>query len=665
MGAREQFEPSARAPVTEGNRLRLSIIGVVVLSLFAALFARLWYLQSTAKEGLVSVAQANQVRYVEEPAWRGKIVDRRGRVLAENKVVDAVTVDRNLVGKKRQEVVGSLGEILGIPADEINQKIDDKRISPYRPVTVATDVPIETITYLAEHRADFPGVDATRLPVRVYPNGYEMAHVLGYTGEINDDELKANADAGYTLGDPIGKAGVEQSSEADLRGTPRRVRVEVDSRGRVVRTTVDREQEGGHDVVLTLDSEVQKVTEDALAQGLDRAHSQADRTSGSHPYTFRAPAGTVIVLDARDGSVVAMASNPTYDPNNFVNGIPTETWNELNDPGNFYPLVNRAVQGQYAPGSTFKLITSLAGLEAGLITPATTMMDNGKLKVADRFFENAGGEAHGPVNLANALRVSSDVYFYQIGYDAYLRGFDREKVLYSNPDAGDVIQQTARKYGFGNGTGIALPSEQSGRVPDSAWKKAVHAENSQAFPYELWLPGDNVNFSAGQGDVLATPLQLAEAYATFANGGTRYVPRVVDRILDDPQTGVEATTVRQETSKVAGTTNLDPANRQAILDGLSQVASAGTAKAAFGGWPFETYSIAAKTGTAQVNGKQDTSIFVAMTPADNPQYVVLTVVEEGGFGASVAAPIVRHVMEYLVGLSLTPVGYVAPDTKAD
>src|SRR5680860_1149559 len=342
--------------VVEGNRLRISIIGVVVLSLFSALFARLWYLQSTANEGLVSVAQANQVRFVDEPALRGDILDRQGRVIATNRVVDAITVERGLDDEETEDVVGRLAEVLGIPPSEIQTRLDDPRISPYTPVAIATDVPIETITYLAEHRGDFPGVAAARLPVREYPHGPLMAHVIGYTGEINDEELEARAEQEYQLGDTVGKAGVERSYETDLRGQPRRVRIEVDSQGRPVSSEVEREAEPGHDVVLTLDLDVQRVAESALAQGIARAREETDRTG-----SFKAPAGSVVVLDARDGSIVAMASNPTYDPREFTDGIPSDLWARLNDPANHYPLINRAVQGAYAPGSTFKLISALAG----------------------------------------------------------------------------------------------------------------------------------------------------------------------------------------------------------------------------------------------------------------------------------------------------------------
>ena len=645
--------------MVEGNRLRINIIGVVVVSLFCALFARLWYLQSTASEGLVSVAQANQVRYVDEPALRGEILDRQGRVIATNRVVDAVTLERGLDEEELESVVGRLAELLAIPPDEIHERLDDPRISPYTPVVIATEVPIETITYLEEHRAAFPAVEATRVPVREYPNGPLMSHVVGYTGEINDEELESRGEQDYQLGDTVGKAGIEASYESDLRGQPRRVRIEVDSQGRPVSSEVEREQVPGHDVALSLDLDVQRVAEAALQQGIETARDQIDRSGGTG--YFRAPAGSVVVLDARDGAVVAMASNPTYDPREFTEGIPTDLWDRLNDPANHFPLINRAVQGQYAPGSTFKLISSIAGLESGIVSAGTGVNDPGEYQCADTTFENAGGVANGTVSMPEALRVSSDVYFYKLGCDLYRRGFDPATVQYTEGIGGDAIQDTARKYGFGSPTGVALSSEAGGRVPDATWKKSVHEERPDAFPFELWLPGDNVNLAVGQGDFLTTPLQLAEAYAAFANGGTVYQPRLVDRVLDDPGRGGQPTVVRDEPSTVKGPTDLNPEHRAAIMSGLAQVPASGTAASAFSGFPIEEFPVAGKTGTAQVTGKQDTSLFVGITPVDAPQFVVVAVIEEAGFGASVAAPTVRAVIEHLVGLSPSPIDY-APAT---
>jgi penicillin-binding protein 2 len=355
-----------------------------------------------------------------------------------------------------------------------------------------------------------------------------------------------------------------------------------------------------------------------------------------------------------------MASNPTYDPNTFADGIPTATYEALNNPENYYPLLNRAIQGQYAPGSTFKLVTSLAGLTTGQISPGTSVNDKGciDLNVEGGKFCNAGDEQHGYVDLPEALTVSSDVYFYEIGR-AFWGDFHR------NEPTGNAIQDEARTLGFAAPTGVALSGEATGRVPDSAWKQAVHDERPDAFPYAEWLPGDNINLAVGQGDLLATPLQLASAYETVANGGTLFTPRLASHVLD-----LDGNVLRDIAPTAKATVALPDGARDAILTGLRGAVrdDKGTASAVFAGFPFDQFDLAGKTGTAEVAGKQDTSVFAAITPPDpapgQPQFIVVAIVEEGGFGADTAAPIVRRVVEQLDGLAFTPIR-VAGSTTAD
>jgi penicillin-binding protein 2 len=394
----------------------------------------------------------------------------------------------------------------------------------------------------------------------------------------------------------------------------------------------------GHDVLLTIDLEVQRVVEESLQQGLDAAHRAYDTKQAKY---LIGPAGSVVVLDPRDGSVLAMASWPSYDPNQFAGGISTTLFQQLQDPANNFPLNNRAIQGLYAPGSTFKLVTGLAALDRQVIAPTTTIDDTGSIAIGDRLFRNALGLSHGPVNMAKALKVSSDVYFYKLG-----------EALYSEKKP-FPIQDTARALGFGKETGIELPFEADGRVPDPESRRKMHEANPEAFPYPDWFTGDTVNLSVGQGDLVVSPLQLANAYATFANGGTIWAPRVGGAIRD--VTREEGTPVEpRQTGKV------DLPNRGAILEGLTQVVAAedGTAFPAFAGFPLDRFPIAGKTGTAEVVGKQDTALFVGFGPADNPQYVVAAVMEESGFGASAAAPVVRRVFDGLVDNPLAPVARV-------
>jgi penicillin-binding protein 2 len=634
---------SDRRHASEANpRVRLSIIGIVVMALFCTLLARLWFLQAGAGQKLAAVATRNSVRTVQTPGLRGRLLDDKGRVLAQNRVENAILVDRKITPQELKLVVARLAFVLQVPPASIEKRINDKRISPYRPVPVATGVSIDAITFIKEHQQFFPGVDADQIPIRSYPDGSLAAHVLGYTGEVSDAELKQQRDAHYQLGETVGKSGAEQMFESELRGKPQIDKIEVDSRGKPLRTVDERSSVPGHDVQLTIDADVQQTVEQTLANAMLQVRGLGD--SAKKGSRFAAPAGSVVVLNAQDGSVVAMASNPTYDPNQFLNGIPTDQFKALNDPANHFPLIDRAIQGQYAPGSTWKTFSAIAGLQTGVTSPGRVINDNGSIKVGGFTFRNAGGTRNGAISLQKALTVSSDVYFYTLGADFWGR-FHR-----GDTATGYAIQDTARTYGFGEPTNIGLDGEAAGRIPDEAFKKdfnknqpnpRVKAENS------IWLPGDSVNLAVGQGDLLVTPLQLARGYAAFANGGNLLTPRLASQIHDYDS----PTVVRDLAPHTLASTHLDPAARSTILAGLEGVPRTGTAAQPFKGFPFDKVPIAGKTGTAEVNNKSTTSLFVGIMPADNPQYVVAAVVEEAGFGSAVAAPIVRAIIEKLAGLT--------------
>jgi penicillin-binding protein 2 len=647
----------------ETPRFRLSIIGIIVLALFSALFVRLWFLQVAASSEAAQAATSNRVRIVREPAIRGRILDAKGRVLVGNDVADAVTFDRSvpITDEEKQLVIGRLAELLGVDAQQIEKTIDDPRIAPFAPVPVAVDVPMETITYIVEHREEFTdAVDTGPLAFRSYPHGNLGAHVLGYVGQINPDELEALKDQGYRQGDLIGKSGVEQMFESELRGQPRIQRLEVDSRGRVVRVAEDRAPVAGKDVQLTIDLDVQLVAEESLRQGMEGAHGlrcvnaspNGTETAGS----CRAGAGSVTVLNATDGSVVAMASAPDFNPAEFGAGIPAETLEAFQQPESGFPLLNRSVQGAYAPGSTWKPISAMGGFASGHLTPQTTFYDEGCLEIGDREFCNAGDRPLGSVDLGRALTVSSDVYFYDLGRDLWQFYNDEVNLGGGSADRGYAIQETAHEFGFGEQTGIGLAGEATGRIPDQEFKEDYNKNNpdlTQREQNSVWLPGDSANLAVGQGDLLVTPLQLANAYAMIANGGTRYTPRLGAAILE-PRTGAEETeaeVVRLLAAQRVGQVEIDPLQRAAIMGGLVGVVASGdgTATGAFQGLRD---NIAGKTGTAEVVDKQDTSLFAGITPVEpgaGPQYVTVAVVEEGGFGASVAAPIVRRVIEALNG----------------
>lgn len=624
-----------RASGPDVSRLRLGVLGVVVLSLFATLLARLWYLQVLAAPQLGEEAKLNSVRLVATEAPRGRVLDRSGRVLVDNRVVAAVVVDR-LAVVDDATLLPRLAVVLGVPVIDLQRRVEDARYSQYKPVPVLEDVPKPKVIYLREHQEEFQGVSVEQLAQRSYPNGDVAAHLLGYVGEINDEELAPRRALGYRPGDSIGKLGVELAYEEVLRGTPQVEKLQVDSTNHVLRSLGLQRGVPGRDVVLTIDLEVQKVAEEALREGLRTASEAWDPEQLKR---FIAPAGAVVVLDPRDGTLLAMASAPTYDPREFVNGISVPTFGALNDPANHYPLNNRAIQGLYAPGSTFKMVAALAALETGLITQHSTYDDRGRYVIGDQVRRNALGASFGRIDLPRAITVSSDIYFYWLA-----EAFEKQGSL--------AMQEAARSMGLGEPTGVELPYEAGGRIPDAEVRRKLHESNPAAFPFKDWYTGDTLNVATGQGEMVVSPLQLANAYATFANGGTLYVPRL-GAAVHDQVTG----TVTPIEPRVQRKLSWNGANRDAVMTGLRGVVSDedGTAVGAFSGFPLSRFPIAGKTGTAEVTSKQDTALFTAFGPADDARYVVTVVMEEAGFGSAAAAPVARRVFDALIGNPPVPV----------
>ena len=625
----------------DSSRLRLAVLGMVVLSLFCALLTRLWYLQVLASPTLKVEAQHNSVAVVYTEAPRGRILDRNGKVLADNRVVLALVADREEIDE-HPDVLARLAGHLGLPLEILHERLADDRFSLYKPVPLAVDVPKEKVIYVREHQADFPGIAGLQLTERVYPHGSLAAHVLGTVGEINDKELGPRKADGYKPGDTIGKSGVELTYENDLRGEPEIAKLEIDSLGRVQRALGGQPAIQGDDIRLSIDIDIQRLAEESLAQGIDLARRTSDFFTGK---PFVASGGSVVVLNPRDGSVLAMASNPTYNTNEFVNGISVRRFTELNDPAGHYPRNNRAIQGLYAPGSTFKLATSLAGLKLGMISPRDTYDDQGAYTVAGQRFTNARGARNGVVNVSRALTVSSDVFYYWLG----------ERFWDSRGRFGTAaIQDVARSIGMGEYTDIDLPFESNGRVSDPAGREKLHKDNPEAFPYPEWYTGDNLNIAVGQGDTAITPLQLANSYATFVNGGTVYSPQVAEAVLN--RDGAEIRTIEP---KVLRRNEIPASLREPLLAGFRSVVGDpdGTAFGAFAGFPLAQFPVAGKTGTAEAPPKQDTSLFTAYAPADSPRYVISVVLEESGLGASAAAPVARRVLEGLAvrdGISAAP-----------
>lgn len=642
----------------DSPRYRLAVLAVVILALFAALFARLWFLQVLTSDTFELQAESNRIRPVQVEAPRGRILDRNGTVLVDNRVSTVVTVDRVIFNALDDDDAAAMLNRLademsryGSPAtvEQLVDRVNDVRYSQYAPVPVAEDVTEELKIYVEEHSDVFPSVAVERTAVRRYAYGTRGAHLIGYVGEINDTELEDRVDKPktYERGDHIGKTGVERIYEDDLRGTPGRTVYEVDAQGRPVRILEDlsRPPIPGDDVWLTVDITTQSIAEDLLKDALDAARNRPP-TGDNLPN--EAPGGSVVVTDPQDGSVLAMASYPTYDPSDFVNGISSARYAFLADEDGPGPLNNRAIQGQYAPGSTFKLISGYAALASGLREPDTPYFDTGSHTLENCegqcTFRNAGSKAYGTVDLQRSITVSSDAYFYSIGEDFWnARGRLGE----------EAFQESARLFGFDQETGVPLPSEQDGRIPTPEQRKVQYDANPGAFLERNWFTGDNVNMAIGQGDVAVTPLQLANSYATFANGGTRYAPNIATKIT---RAGSENTVKRTFEARINGNIDLPAEWRDPLMQGLLGVTASGsgTAFGTFQGFPLAEFPVAGKTGTAQVNGKADTAVFAAFGPVPDPRYQVAVILEESGFGGTAAAPVARKLFDQFAGVAEPP-----------
>lgn len=632
----------------DSPRLRLGIVGVVTLSLFAALFARLWFLQVLNAGEYEVAAERNQQRVIPLPAPRGRILDRNGAILVGNRASNVVTVNRAELDRQseaeRGDVIERLAVVVGRPPAALTDRLDDQRFGPFTPVPVAEDVPEEALIELRERRHEFPGVDAEQVAVRSYPHGTLAAHLLGYVGQINAEELEAAPDT-YRLDSRLGKDGVERAFEGDLAGIDGEVVLEVNARGVPVRELERRPPVQGKDLVLSIDLEVQRAAEEALAEGMAKTQGHKDPVTGA-PVTF---GGSTVVLDMKEGTVAAMASWPTFNPADFVYQITPEQFAALTDPSRGTPFVNRAVLGQYAPGSTWKLVTALAGLKAGLVTPATVIFDPGTYTIPDCAQgcrrQNAGRAAYGDVELRKALTVSSDTYFYDLG----ARFWQERQRLGNTP-----MQDMAAQLGFGEKTGVPLPVEADGRLATPAGRAEAYAANPDLFVTGDWFIGDNVNVAIGQGDIAVTPIQLANAYATFASRGTRYQPNLALRVQDQ-----DGTVIREIEPRVDAQVDLPAGAYDPIVDGLLGATRSeeprGTAFNAFAGFPHDAYPVAGKTGTAQTGGdRKDDALFVAFAPAHDPRHSVSVVMERAGFGSTWAAPVARAILASLSGLEKPP-----------
>ena len=629
----------------DGMRLRITVLGAVVMALFSALILRLYSLQVLTHERYAEAAERNRIRIVPVEAARGRILDRNGEVLVGNRLSYVVSIRPDELDD-REGVLGRLAELFAVPVSQIDERLADKTVLPYTPIPIFEDVPEDTQTFIREHQDLYRGVVTESRPIRTYGKGLLAAHILGYVGEINPEQLPEARYRGYRPGSIIGRSGIEYAYERDLHGKDGLVKLIVDSTGRVRDQLGGREPERGLDLTTTIDSRIQDLTEESLRLGIESAQTIFDKESQKK---YLAPAGGVVVMDPRSGEVLAMASYPTFDPSAFIGGISRGEFQALaTDPAN--PLLNRATQSVSPPGSTFKTVTAAAALQEGIAQRNGKYNCPGSFRFADTTFRNWKTSDSGSMTVAQAIIDSCDTVFYGWGAEFY-RKF-RAK-------GGERLQDYARDFGFGAKSGIEIPFESAGRVPDEGWLRRVHLKHPDLFPYSVWLPGYTINMSIGQGDVLATPLQLANSYAAIGNGGTLYQPHLGLKLSRD---GAQ---VREVSAKAIRQLTVSPANIDTVRRGLEGVATVGTARGAFAGYQFDSVSIASKTGTAEIKTvppKQPFAWFAAYAPARSPQYVVAVMLEEGGHGGETAAPIARRIIEGIFGLSLSQ---ITPAVRTD
>ena len=609
-----------RPTMSSGFALRVAILGGMALVMFAVIFFRLWYLQVLSGDKYLAEANNNRIREIRVTAPRGEILDRNGEVLVDNRTSLALQVNPQKlpanIGKRREEL-GRVANVTGLPLRRIRREMRKQlQTLPSAPVTLQRDVDYDLVYYLQEHQANFPGVDVQRIFVRRYPDGTLGAHLFGNVGEITEDELKDPRYKGLKPGDEIGQDGVEYEYDRYLRGRPGETRVQVDSLGRPAPDKHPLKSvppKPGENLQLSIDSGIQGAGEAGLAA--------------------RGLPGAFVAMDVRNGQVLGLGSFPTFDPTVFTKPLTQSQYKSLTSEEDDAPLADRAIAGLYPTGSTFKLITAMAALSGGVITPSTPITDSGGLTVGGITFRNAGGGAYGTLSLPSALQVSDDVFFYTLG-------------LRMNGTL--QLQKWARKFGLGSPTGIDLPGETAGLIPSPAWRNRLYKKGLTDRP---WSAGDNINLSVGQGDVQVDPLQLATAYAALGNGGKLLRPHVGMQVVDSA-----GRVVQEINPPPKRRLHIDPAYRSAILGGLHMAAQSpgGTSYAVFGGFKVP---VAGKTGTAERPGQEDQSWYSILAPYPNPRVVVTVTVERGGFGVDSAAPIALQILsQYFHTKATGPVG---------
>ncbi|MHB1043629.1 MAG: penicillin-binding protein 2 [Eubacteriales bacterium] len=643
---------------------RMQIFLAIVGAFFLVLVIRLGYMQLFQNDRFSTLARENRMRLITITAPRGEVFDRKGVRLVGNQPVYTVSI--NLGNYDLNDVVNRLAAILNMKPADIMAKVQEQKeqMRLYEPIRVAINVSPEVVTRISEQRMDLPGVVVDIEPVRFFPAGNILTHVMGYVRQINKEQLEAHKEEGYNLGDQFGQTGLEYVYEKYLRGKDGARQVEVDSMARPVRPLEVVDPMPGNNLVLTIDESVQKAAEDALA----RSSKEAIRLGHKE-----ATAGTAVALDVRTGAVLAMASFPTYDASKLSGDLSPADYNQIFN-NKLQPLLNRALL-PYAPGSTFKMIVAMAGLESGKIKPTDAISDPGIFYYGGTSFIDWVAGGHGRVDLIKAIKVSCDIYFYRLGV---MTGIDE-------------IARVAREFGLGEKTGIDLPGEETGyvagqdtkfsirldflgdaalskareieakynqllaRVTSNEEKRALYKKRSDELieassEYsDLWEMGwhdyDMVISSIGQGDNRYTMLQLANYIATIANGGTRYKPYLVQRVVDP-----NGKVLKENAPQALGHANISPKTLALIRQGMHEVTLPpdGTAYGLFDGLP----PAAAKTGTAEIYGHDTHAVFVAYAPFANPEIAVAVVMEYAGHGGTAAGPVGAAMLDAYFGVKV-------------
>lgn len=580
---------------------RIYALSIAAVIIFLILLGRLWFLQFIEKDALKEMSENNRLRFIPVAASRGALLDRNGKVLVNNTPSYSLAVIPNEV-KDRDKLFDTLVQILKIDRGELLSKWEKgKGRAKYFPIILASGITRDQLEYFEENSLRLTGIEIEVKPVREYPEGSFASHLLGYIGEISEKEADMAEFAEYNPGDYLGKSGIERSFEKYLHGEDGGRQIEVDARGRYLRMINETLPVSGHSIMLTIDQELQKAAEKALGD----------------------KAAAAVVMEINTGEILAFASSPGFDPSLFSGRMPPEKWEAyLNDKR--HPLENKALKGQYPPGSTFKIITALAGLAEGLIDEHTVVNCKGEYKLGNNTFRCWNKKGHGNVNLKGAMRESCDVYFYMLGERL---GVDR-------------IARYARMFGLGESMGCGLENEKSGFVPTAEWKEKKFGKK--------WYKGETLPVSIGQGYLLMTPIQLAAMTAGVATNGKIYRPHLVKKVLDR-----DGKSVKEFVPEVLKSVDLKSEHFRMVKDGLFAVVNEprGTGAAA----RLYEVRVAGKTGTSQVVKMKDSkgpvpyehrdhALFVAFAPFDKPEIAVAVVVEHGEHGGGAAAPVAGQIL---------------------